>query len=54
LPDRPARLLNRDIHRVHDDAQTLIEFSLIEKTDEGKPIVPFERIHTEFEMAAAA
>lgn len=49
-----ARLLNRDVHRVHDDAQALIEFGLIEKTDEGKLTVPFERIHTEFEMAAAA
>ncbi|MFA7242000.1 MAG: hypothetical protein WC091_17945 [Sulfuricellaceae bacterium] len=49
-----ARLLNRDIHRVHDDARALIEFGLIEKTDEGKLMAPFGRIHAEFEMAAAA
>ncbi len=49
-----ARLLGRDVHRVHDDACALIEFGLIEKTAEGKLTVPFERIHAEFEMAAAA
>ena len=49
-----ARLLNRDIHRVHDDTRALIELGLIEKTDEGKLIVPFGRIHAEFDVAAVA
>lgn len=49
-----ARLLSRDVRRVHDDAHALIEFGLIEKDSDGKLIVPFERIHTEFDMASAA
>jgi predicted transcriptional regulator len=49
-----ARLLERDVRRVHDDARALIEFGLVEKTPDGKLRVPFERIHAEFDMAAAA
>ena len=49
-----ARLLERDVRRVHDDASALLELGLVAKTADGKLTVPFEKIHTEFDMAAAA
>ena len=34
-----ARLLGRDVRRVHDDLSVLLEAGLVEKTEEGKLIV---------------
>lgn len=48
-----ARLLNRDIRRVHDDVIALIESSIIER--DGKDImIPFAEIHTDFTLKAKA
>jgi len=49
-----ARALERDVKRVHEDAQTLLEVGLIEKDADGKLVVPFERIHAEFDLAKVA
>jgi predicted transcriptional regulator len=43
-----ARLLERDVRRVHDDLSVLLEADLVEKTEEGKLIVPFGEIHADF------
>ncbi len=43
-----ARALERDVRRVHDDVQALIEVGLIEKDENGKLVVPFAQIHTDF------
>jgi len=43
-----ARLLGRDVRRVHDDLSVLLEAGLVEKTEEGKLIVPFGEIHADF------
>lgn len=40
-----ARLLGRDVRRVHDDIQVLLELGLIEKTSDGKILCPYEDIH---------
>ncbi len=37
-----ARAVERDVRRVHDDAQALIEVGLVEKDNKGKLFVPFE------------
>ena len=49
-----ARHLNRDVKRVHEDAHRLIEIGLIEKTDDGKLVVPFTEIRTDFVLKSAA
>jgi predicted transcriptional regulator len=43
-----ARLLERDARRVHDDLSALWEVGLVDKTDEGKLIVPFGEIRADF------
>ena len=43
-----AKLLERDVRRVHDDLSVLLEAGLVEKTEEGKLIVPFGEIHADF------
>jgi predicted transcriptional regulator len=49
-----ARALERDVKRVHEDAKALEEYGFIERTSEGKLIVPFAEIHADFVMRAAA
>lgn len=48
-----AKLVSRDVKRVHEDITDLIEFGLLERVDAGV-VCPFARIHIDFELAAAA
>lgn len=49
-----ARNLGRDVKRVHEDAAVLLDWGLIERTASGKLHVPYDKIHTEFDLLAAA
>jgi len=49
-----ARALERDVKRVHEDAAVLLDWGLIERTASGKLHVPYTKIHTEFDLLAAA
>ncbi len=49
-----ARRLERDVRRVHDDLSALLEAGLVEKTNEGKMIVPFGEIHADFVLRGRA
>lgn len=49
-----ARALGRDVKRVHEDATALIAVGLVEKTPEGKLVVPFAEIRADFMLRAAA
>ncbi len=49
-----ARELDRDVKRVHEDVQSLIELGLIERTNSGQVRVPFDRIHIDCDLSAAA
>lgn len=49
-----ARELNRDIKRVHEDVQFLIDLGLIERTTAGTIRVPFDKIHIDCDLSAAA
>jgi predicted transcriptional regulator len=49
-----ARALERDVKPVHEDAAVLLECGLIERTANGRLHVPYEEIHTEFDLLAAA
>jgi len=48
-----ARLLERDVKRVHDDVTALIEFGLVEKTERGRVHVPYSVIEADFALRAA-
>jgi predicted transcriptional regulator len=49
-----ARSLGRDVKRVHDDVATLIEWAIVERTQEGKVCVPYDVIHAGFDLRAVA
>lgn len=49
-----ARALDRDVKRVHTDVVELIERGLIERTEHGQVHVPYEVIHADFDLRAAA
>lgn len=49
-----ARELERDVKRVHEDVHKLMECGLIARTDEGTIHVPYDVIHTEFDLHAVA
>lgn len=48
-----ARRAERDFKRVHEDVATLIDLGLFER-DESGVVCPFDRIHVDFELKAAA
>lgn len=49
-----ARALGRDVKRVHEDVDRLIEEGLIERTEEKKIYVPFEEIRFEASLKIKA
>jgi predicted transcriptional regulator len=49
-----ARRVGRDFKGVHSDTRLLIEAGVIEKDDRGRLIFPYDRIHVDFEIPAAA
>ncbi len=49
-----ARLAERDVKRVHDDVVALAELGLLERTDSGGVLCPYETVHVDFLLEAAA
>lgn len=47
-----ARRLQRDAKRVYEDVNELAQLGLIERTDDARMQVPFEIIHTHFDIGA--
>ncbi len=48
-----ARRVDRDVKGVHTDAQALAACGVIDKTDEGKLLFPYEAVHVDFMLKAA-
>ena len=49
-----ACALARDVKRVDEDASVMTEVGMVEKTPDGKLVVPFDEIRADFVMKAAA
>ncbi|OEO30573.1 hypothetical protein VW23_020715 [Devosia insulae DS-56] len=49
-----ARALSRDVKRVHEDAELLLEEKVIERDKAGKLFVPFETIRIEASLPTAS
>jgi predicted transcriptional regulator len=49
-----AKNLGRNYSNVHSDAKKLLALGLIEKNEEGKVFVPWDEIHADFTLKAAA
>jgi predicted transcriptional regulator len=49
-----ARRVGRDFKGVHTDTALLVQAGVIDKNGQGKLIFPYDRIHVDFEIPAAA
>jgi predicted transcriptional regulator len=45
-----ARALGRDVKRVHEDVAVLLAEGLIERGEDKKLVIPFERIHIDADL----
>jgi predicted transcriptional regulator len=48
-----ARVVGRDVKRVHDDIVILAELGLLERTDSGGVTCPYSSMHIDMYMQAA-
>lgn len=48
-----SRRLGRDVKAVHGDITTLILCGLVDKTESGKVLFPYDVIHVDFMLKAA-
>lgn len=49
-----ARRVDRDVKGVHTDVHALLAAGVLEKADDGKIVFPYEAVHVDFMMQAAA
>lgn len=49
-----ARRVERDVKRVHDDVQELIDLGLVERGEDGGVVCPFATVHIDMELRAVA
>jgi predicted transcriptional regulator len=47
-----ARRVSRDVRRVHDDVEVLAELGLLERTDSGGVVCPFDAVHIDMRLTA--
>jgi predicted transcriptional regulator len=48
-----ARRVDRDVKAVHGDIHTLLDAGVIERTDEGLVVFPYNAVHVDFIVKAA-
>lgn len=48
-----ARRMKRDVKAVHADVHALLKAGLLQKTDEGLVVFPFDAVHVDFTLRAA-
>ena len=48
-----ARLVGRDVRRVHEDVGVLAQLGLLERTDEAGVVCPYETVHIDMHLQAA-
>ena len=49
-----ARRLGRDVKAVHGDVHALLNAGILQKTDSGQIVFPFEALHVDFMLKEAA
>ena len=49
-----ARRLERDVKSVHRDVHALLDIGLLEKTENGKIVCPFDKVRVDFTLEQAA
>ncbi|MCL6706410.1 hypothetical protein M8R20_05315 [Pseudomonas sp. R2.Fl] len=48
-----ARRIGRDVKAVHGDVQALVMAGILEKTEDGKVIFPYDEVRVDFVLRAA-
>ena len=48
-----ARQMHRDVKAVHGDVHALLNAGLLQKTEKGRIIFPYEAVHVDFMLKAA-
>lgn len=48
-----ARRVDRDVKAVHGDIQSLLAAGIIDKTEDGKVVFPYDALHMDFMLKAA-
>ncbi len=48
-----ARRLERDVKAVHGDVHALLKVGILQKTEEGRIVFPFDAVHVDFMLKAA-
>ncbi len=48
-----ARRMHRDVKGVHGDVKALLNAGLLQKTDKGQIVFPYDTVHVDFMLKAA-
>jgi len=48
-----ARQMHRDVKAVHGDVHALLNAGLLQKTEKGRIVFPYEAVHVDFMLKAA-
>ena len=48
-----ARRMERDVKAVHGDVQALLKAGIVQKTENGMIVFPFDTVHVDFMLKAA-
>ena len=48
-----ARRMARDVKTVHGDVQALLKVGVIERTEDGRIVFPYDEVHVDFVVRAA-
>ena len=48
-----ARRVKRDVRAVHSDVHALLKAGVLDRTDEGRVVFPYDAIHVDFWLRAA-
>jgi predicted transcriptional regulator len=48
-----ARRVGRDVKAVHGDVRAMLNAGLLDKTEDGKIVFPYDAIHVDFVVKAA-
>jgi predicted transcriptional regulator len=48
-----ARRVGRDVKAVHGDVQALLRAGILQKTEEGRVVFPFDAVHVDFMLNVA-
>jgi len=49
-----ARRVGRDVKTVHGDVHALLDAGILDRTDDGKVVLPFDAVHVDFTLTAVA